>query len=191
MSKLIDSQEVVFSNKFENFNSAEYRVLKEVFEKIPMMDTYIANIIEEYIYSYVRYYYPDGKLKCEYRTKYGEKDGECKVWYDNGQLWEQTTYIDDKINGEYKSWFYNGQITKQTTYVDGEKHGVHKEWWDNGKLWRQTTYVDDKVNGEYKRWYYEGNLWKQITYVDGKRQGNYKTWDNEGNLMEWINPIEV
>ena len=115
MSKLID------------FNSPEKKVLLELFNKMPMMDNWIASVIESYIYSYVRYYYPDGKLKCEYITKYGEKDGECKVWYDNGQLWEQTTYIDDKINGEYKSWFYNGQITKQTTYVDGKKHGVHKD----------------------------------------------------------------
>jgi antitoxin component YwqK of YwqJK toxin-antitoxin module len=104
MSKLIDSQEVVFSNKFSNFNSPEYEVLKEVFEKIPMMDTYISNIIEEYIYSTVRHYYEDDSLKREYRTKYGEKDGEYKLWHDNGQLDIQTTYVEGKKHGEYKMW---------------------------------------------------------------------------------------
>jgi hypothetical protein len=47
-----------------------------------MMDTYIANIIEEYIYSTVKEYYPEkegGSIKCEYRTKYGEKNGEYNV----------------------------------------------------------------------------------------------------------------
>jgi antitoxin component YwqK of YwqJK toxin-antitoxin module len=78
--------------KFVGYNSPEYQVLKEVFENMPMMDTYIANIVEEYIYSTVREYFPNGSFDREYRTKYGEKDGECKVWYDNGQLWEQTTY---------------------------------------------------------------------------------------------------
>ena len=43
---------------FSNYNSLEYQVIKELFEKMPMMDTYIANIIEEYIYCTVKEYYP-------------------------------------------------------------------------------------------------------------------------------------
>ena len=64
-------------NKFIDYNSPEKDILIEHFKTIPMMDKWIANIIEEYIYSTVREYYPDGSLKSEYRTKYGEKHGEC------------------------------------------------------------------------------------------------------------------
>jgi hypothetical protein len=49
-------------SKFINYNSTEYKILKNVFETIPMMDAYIANIIEEYIYSTVREYYPELKV---------------------------------------------------------------------------------------------------------------------------------
>jgi antitoxin component YwqK of YwqJK toxin-antitoxin module len=119
-------------SKFSKFNSPEYRVLKEVFEKMPMMDTYIANIIEEYIYSTVREYHEDGSLMCEYRTKFGEKDGEYKSWYNNGQICLQTTFVDGKKHGEYKEWLYTGQIFEQSTFVDGKMHGEYKTWHYNG-----------------------------------------------------------
>jgi antitoxin component YwqK of YwqJK toxin-antitoxin module len=138
MSKFENSPNVEkFSNKLENFNSPEKEVLLELFEKMPMMDKWIASLIENYIYSYVREYYPSeegGSLKCEYRTKFGLKDGECKVWYDNRQLWQQTTYIDDKVNGEYKRWYDNGQLMEQITYVDGKRQGNYKTWDNEGNL---------------------------------------------------------
>jgi antitoxin component YwqK of YwqJK toxin-antitoxin module len=121
-------------SKFSNFNSPEYRVLKEVFEKIPMMDTYIANIIEEYIYSTVRKYYTDGSLEFEYRTKFGEKDGEYKEWFGSGNLYIQTTYVDGKRHGEYKRWYVNGQLMEQITYVDGKRQGNYKTWDNEGNL---------------------------------------------------------
>ena len=37
-------------------------VLKEEFEKMAIVDTYIDNIIEEYIYSTVSEYYEDGEF---------------------------------------------------------------------------------------------------------------------------------
>ena len=147
-------------SKFSNYNSPEYRVLKEVFENIPMMDTYIANIIEEYIYSTVREYYENGSLQCEYRTKYGLKDGEYKEWYRSGNPFIQTTYVDDKRNGEYKLWYdiKGGQIYEQTTYVDGKIHGEFKVWWDNGTLGMHCTYVHGIRQGECKEWDENGNL---------------------------------
>ena len=49
-------------SKFNNYNSTEYQLLKQHFKSIPMMDTYIANIIEEYIYSKVKEYYPNDEI---------------------------------------------------------------------------------------------------------------------------------
>ena len=43
-------------NKLENFNSPEKKVLLEYFKTIPMMDKWIASVIENYIYSTVREY---------------------------------------------------------------------------------------------------------------------------------------
>ena len=95
-------------------------------------------------------------------------DGEYKRWYENGQLCEQCTYLNGKINGECKSWYDYGQLGKQCTYVNGEKNGEYKSWYYNGQLWEECTYVNGKFDGEYKRWYYNGQLWEECTYVNGE-----------------------
>ena len=86
-------------NKLENFNSPEKKVLLEVFQK---MDNWIASIVENYIYAYVRECHDNGKLKCKYRTKYGEKDGEYN---------EEGDLIKDEV-------YHNGEkITEGLTIV--------------------------------------------------------------------------
>ena len=115
MTTLINVYPNVCFQKFVDFNSPEKDILLEHFKTIPMMEKWIANIIEEYIYFTVREYYPDGSLKSEYRTKYGEKDGEYKEWHDNGQLYIQTNYVEGKLHGEYKKWYDDGKLCSQTT----------------------------------------------------------------------------
>ena len=143
-------------SKFVNYNSVECQILKEIFEKMPMMDAYIANIVEEYIYSNVRETNEEGYI-IEYRTKYGEKDGEYKIWFSNGQLSLQTTYIDGKIDGEYTEWYEDGQLAIQTAYLNGKIHGEYKFWGCDGLLSKHSFYKN-------------GRIIKQKKYEDGKLQ---------------------
>ncbi len=161
-------------SKFINYNSAECQILKQTFEKMPMMDTYIANIVEEYIYSNVRESNDEGYVS-EYRTKYGEKDGEYKMWFPNGTLSAQTTYKDGEINGDYTEWYDHGQIAIKTTYINGKIHGEYKEWYcseDTGNKivpWVKTQYKHGKKDGEHKVWFTNGKISSQTTYKDDVR----------------------
>ena len=58
MSKLID------------YNSVEKEILVKIFDGIPFMDNWLANIVENYIYSDVKTYYTSGEIETEYRAKY-------------------------------------------------------------------------------------------------------------------------
>jgi antitoxin component YwqK of YwqJK toxin-antitoxin module len=175
--------------KFINYNSAECQVLKDLFNTMPLMDINIANIIEEYIYSTVREYYPNGSIKYEYRTKYGVKDGEYKKWFfgnsveDCGQLHIQIHYVEGKWNGEYKQWFKNGQLNIETHYIEGKRHGEYKEWWSNGQLRIQAQYVNSKLHGEYKEWFENDQIWTNANYVNGELHGEYKQWNYDGQLI--------
>ena len=174
--------------KFSNYNSIEKEILLEVFEKMPMIDTWITNIIEEYIYSTVKKYYlkegeQKGDLKCEYRTRFGIKDGEYKEWwFDNGQLRVQTTFLNNEIHGDYKCWYNNGQLYEHTKFVNGKRHGEYKEWHKNGQIKKQCIYVNGKIEGEYKEWCYVLNhkinhsLLIEHTFIGDVLNGDYKEW---------------
>jgi antitoxin component YwqK of YwqJK toxin-antitoxin module len=120
-------------NQFNNCNSDEYKVLKELFNTMPLMDTNIANIIEEYIYSTVREYHSNGSIKCEYRTKYEEKDGEYKEWYETSLL-ERSESFRERSEYAGNSVEDRGKLMIQTNYIEHKEHGEYKEWYDNGQL---------------------------------------------------------
>ncbi len=180
------------SNKLVDYNSSEKAILYDIFNSIPFMDNWIAIVIENYIYSSEREYYiiegeQKRKLKCQYRTRFGIKDGEYKEWFSHGQLKKQTTFVDGKIKGENKEWFYlnvvNNLLLVEHTWVDDVLHGKYKEWFDNGQLKVQTTYVKGKLHGEYKSWRYTGEHQVETTYEKGKLHGEYKVWSYNGKLI--------
>lgn len=110
--------------KFESFNSSELFILKEYFKTLPMMDTYIANIIESYIYSFVREYYPleqGGSIKIEYKAKYGFKNGEYREYHKNGKVRIKCNFIDDKKEGILRHYNNKGTLIIITKYKDGKE----------------------------------------------------------------------
>ncbi len=183
--------------KFENFNSPEVNILKELFQTLPMMDNYIANIIESYIYSMVREYYTSEKcsnsLYREYRTKYGIKDGEFKQWFPTGQLAIQRWFLDGKMDGEYNEWSSNGNIFIQVEYVNGKMNGEYKKYNSNGELTQQSAFVNDKREG-VTTYYYGKNRPDVIEcYKDGKLNGERKSYHQNGwllNTRNFVNGVE-
>jgi hypothetical protein len=154
-------------SKLINYNSVEKDILLELFKNIPMMDKWVACIVESYIYEYVEEYYRNGSLKCIYRTKYGERDGEYKEWWDNGQLKSHVIYKNGKKDGDYKSWYINGDLAAHSIYVNGKIEGVNYTWYPHNILWSESVYVDDVIQS-YNSWKENGRLDCSILYKDGK-----------------------
>ena len=155
MSKLID------------FNSPEKEVLLEVFEKIPMMDKWIASLIDpknptrkvgERKDKYGNKYRILTKFGKEFRESKKEYIGEYKEWYEEwSKGWDGVWYIKSrkqKIQAVYKDY--------------GILEGEYKEWWENKRMKKQAFYKDSKLEGEYKEWYDNGNIWIQTTCKNGK-----------------------
>ena len=88
------------SIKFENYNTPEFKVVKEVLSDYADMEVYLAHIVEEYLYTTVREYWPNGQLKIEHRMKGYKKDGESKRWYEDGKLCRLCYYKEGKLEGE-------------------------------------------------------------------------------------------
>ena len=151
--------------KFEPFNSTELNIIKDVFNELCylQLDINIANIIESYIYTTVREYYPPelgNSIRSEYRKRFDVKDGEYKMWHSEGKdnkIMIETIYTDGKLNGEYKYWYSNGQLGLQATYLNGEINGVMTRWHqDSGEKSVEATYKDGVIVG------------KMMTYYNGK-----------------------
>ena len=53
--------------------------------------------------------------------QFDRKQGIHRIWYQNGNLWEEGQYRDDKRHGYHKVWSYKGELFIEDYYFKGEK----------------------------------------------------------------------
>jgi antitoxin component YwqK of YwqJK toxin-antitoxin module len=87
----------------------------------------------------IKEYYDSGKPKSVEVV-----NGECKGWYESGQLAYTYTRHEGIIEGEQKEWNEKGILTLEGIMRNGTTVGTWKSYFDNGELYRVAEY---SVNG--------------------------------------------
>ncbi|MDH7447017.1 toxin-antitoxin system YwqK family antitoxin [Aquimarina sp. 2201CG14-23] len=102
----------------------------------------------------------------EYQS--GKLHGEQLTYFENGQLTEKTTYINDKKEGKRVVYSEDGIIIKEFTYENDQLHGPTKYYDAKGKVRIEGNYKRDRKNGIWN--YYEnGALSEQKLFPVQKR----------------------
>ena len=60
-------------------------------------------------------------MKIMTMTMNTKKNAEIKQYHENGQLYQNNFYIDNKINGECNTYHMNGQLLFICSYIDDKK----------------------------------------------------------------------
>ena len=104
-------------------------------------------------------YFDNGNAKMEVKFLNGFRNGETRIYFEDGALNEIRGYKEDMMHGSWVT--YNDQKVKVglANYKNGLKHG---EW----MIW------DDK-----------GNLLYEMNYVNGEKAGTWKKYDAHGNVV--------
>ena len=79
-----------------------------------------------------------------------KKEGEHKIWWENGKLHINTNYKNGVEDGKRRKWYFNGQLHIETNYKNGDENGEYKEWHKNGQL-----YIDAKYSNGKEIYYYK------------------------------------
>lgn len=128
-------------------------------------------------------------------------------YFENGQLDNSITKIDNKKVGDYSEYYKNGQLYCSGKYDAGDRIGTWKYFHDNGVKKTTYTYLNGKANGDFKEyskgdtliiegeysegkkvgeWIYyhdNGQLESKVTYDDGKRNGKIVEYSNDGKVV--------
>ena len=123
----------------------------------------------------IKDFYSDNILKLIQDYKGGKKNGKVFSYYnnENKQLEYEGEYIDDIKNGEWKIYYENGFHEFLGNYKNGEKHGECKEYNENGKLIFDGSYNDGVKWKGRERIIYEHNNKKIVIerkYDKGKAE---------------------
>ena len=102
--------------------------------------------------------------------------GIVESYYENGNLFQRTIFIEGKREGLEEVFHENGQLWFKGNFKDGKREdGIQEQFHENGNLSRRTTYRDGKPNGPTEMFYPNGELMKRGNFVDGKIE-NPEEW---------------
>ena len=107
------------------------------------------------------------------------------VWeyYNNGQIWKETNYKDDKLDGKWTSYYYeNGQIWKETNYKEGEESGEVTNYRENGQVRFDGNHKEGKRDVGWTYYYENGQIWFEGDYKDGWEDGTWTYYNEDGSI---------
>ncbi len=82
-----------------------------------------------------------------------EKNGkEVKVtrYYEDGNIRETGTFVNDVPDGKWVEFDQNGQVKKEAFYKDGKKEGKWYVWTDDDQFLYEVIYADNKMVESHK-----------------------------------------
>lgn len=122
-------------------------------------------------------FYTDGSVKEQGSYVEGMREGDWEFFYENGKLRQKGKYRQGKPHGRWE-WFYkNGERRREEEYRRGREDGESKEFDPSGRVIAQGLYVDGLKDGLWE--YRIGDYWIKGAYIEGKKDGSWSgVYDN-------------
>ena len=108
--------------------------------------------------------YGNGHTKFSVNLENGLKNGEMRVYFENGKLNEIRHYKNNQMDGTWLTFNENEIQLGLANYKDGKKHGEWKVWDDLGHLIYEMNYVDGEKAGSWKKFDANGQLLSERTF---------------------------
>ena len=130
-SPFLFSQDTIFiDNHFKETldkSTAKYYSIKEISADNPDA-------------GFKRFYWISGQIKFEEyfsSFKEGTREGKKTLWREDGSLWTESDYVNDRLHGYWISYWENGQLKRKDFYKKGklkekkvwDSTGIETEWY--------------------------------------------------------------
>lgn len=92
--------------------------------------------------------------------------------------------VNGKKEGEFKIYYQNGKLQMSGQLKNNRNIGEWKYFYDNGNIESSGNFENDKPEGKWY-WYYPDSTLRQTGYFrQGVREGTWKTYDKNGTLID-------
>lgn len=104
-------------------------------------------------------FFPEGTIKSEITYLNNRPTGYAKMFYSNGKIQEEGNWENSRWVGAYKSYYSNGQIFYDFTYTNtGKREGEQKYFYENGQIMMKGEMNEGKETGVWEEHYENGDL---------------------------------
>lgn len=125
----------------------------------------------------------EGRIRESYQiTKDSVKNGIYKAFYESGDLFEESNFIDGIQEGQRTIFYESGGKEIEEMYKSSLLNGDYKVYYESGKLKIEALYVNNEIKGKLKKYYETGQLMEDVSYSNNEENGPFiEYWEN-GNL---------
>lgn len=107
-------------------------------------------------------------------------EGEWKYYHENLPLIMTIEfYANGKLNGVRKVFYRNGNIAEETTYVNDVKEGNYKKYTENGVILEETIYKKGEYDGQAIFRGADNQISGQGLFKNGKKVGIWKILEED------------
>lgn len=107
------------------------------------------------------YYTPIKTLKRSSDFVDGSREGQEKKYYISGKKYTAANYQKNKLSGPYEVFYEKGQLMEESRYQAGQKTGQSKTYYPSGKIYAVTNYQNGSLTGGYTTYYETGQIKEQ------------------------------
>ena len=116
---------------------------------------------------------------------YGEKNGKCEEYNEEGKLTFVGEFLMGKRHGKGREYYNEDRLKFEGEYINGKINGKGKEYNNNGELIFEGDYLDGKKwNGKFINYFLDGLIFDGH-YLNGKKNGIGKEYNtNDQKIFE-------
>lgn len=135
----------------------------------------------------VKLYYNDGNLAAEGNYINQQKDSVWKYYsYYTHLLVYSDSYKNGLKHGAETVYYENGQPFQITQWVEGKKAGQWIQYFPEGKIKAACTYENNTLHGSYHAYYSTGHPFLQGNYINGRKHGMWIYFNENGEKISEI-----
>lgn len=88
----------------------------------------------------------------------------------------------DLLHGKHIEFFENGNIQQETDYLDGKKNGVCKIYYKSGEIKLEGSFINNSQHGKTISYYKTGQVFRECQMGQGKIIGITQEFFKNGNI---------
>ena len=104
--------------------------------------------------------------------------------FDNGALYLEVQCQGDQPHGFLKIFYEDGQLAEESSYVNGRLDGASYQYFDNGTLRGEYHYRNGKLDGLQKKYQLNGFVFVEENYIRGLKHGLSIRYDRNNTIIE-------
>lgn len=171
----------LYTYRADEFHGRQYNFGED--STVSLIRTYRYGSLESYSYEE-----KDNNAVKDIALKLGS--GSVKSFYANGQVAQEYTYKNGKVNGVITRYYASGKPMHNRTAENGRDMGVAKNYYTNGNVKDETNWFLDTKNGASTLYFPNGKTKRIQNFVQGDAEGQATEYDSAGKLIRnefWFN----